>query len=82
VPGFPVLLGGSILTALVSVRAAPVIAAPAFLELALATAKTSEGLQPPLGLFFTLISMIFGSGAAVAMVIFLVEQLRGLLRKR
>jgi hypothetical protein len=67
-------IGGAILSALVRVRAGLVIAAAAFLELAVFSAKSSIGLSQPLEWLFTIVSFCFGSGSVLTMVMFLVEQ--------
>jgi len=81
VAGIIEALGASLLRALVAIRAGPVIAAAAFLQLAFAAANESAVLNSPLRGFFAAVAIAFGVLSVLTGLLFLVEQVRTWLRK-
>lgn len=75
-------LGTGILRALVAVRAGLVIAAAAFLELAIASANQSKTVVDPLKTFFAALAMAFGSAAVVVVILFIIQQAQQLHGRR
>ena len=75
-------LGTGILRALVAVKAGLVIAAAAFLELAIASADQSKNLVDPLKTFFIVLAMAFGSAAVIVVALFLIQQVQQLHARR
>jgi len=71
-------LGTGILRALVAVRAGLVIAAAAFLELAIASANQSKNVADPLRTFFIMLAMAFGSAAVIVVILFIIQQIQQL----
>jgi hypothetical protein len=74
VPGIIEALGANLLRALVAVRAALIIAAAAFLELAIAAANESTTLATSLKDFFEAIAIAFGVLSVLTAILFFVEQ--------
>jgi hypothetical protein len=74
VAGIIEALGASLLRALVAIRAALIIAAAAFLQLAIAAANESAALASSLKDFFEAVAMAFGVLSVLTGVLFLVEQ--------
>ncbi|MGH6742305.1 MAG: hypothetical protein ACREDY_25310 [Bradyrhizobium sp.] len=68
------VLGSAILRALVAVKAGLVIAAAAFLELAIASANQSKNEIDPLRTFFVILAIAFGSAAVIVVLLFIIEQ--------
>jgi len=76
VAGIIEALGTSILRALVAVRAGPIIAAAAFLQLAIAAANESAILNDILKDFFAAIAMAFGVLSVLTAILFVGQQIR------
>jgi hypothetical protein len=81
VAGFIEELGASLLRALVAIRAGLIIAAAAFLQLAIAAANESTVLNSPLKGFFEAVAIAFGLFGVLTGVLFLVEQAWSRLRR-
>jgi hypothetical protein len=65
--------GASILKALAATRLGPLISAVAVFFMAIAAANESRDLDDPLKTFFVIITMVLGSGAAMAALVLLVR---------
>ena len=81
VAGIIEALGASLLRALVAIRAGLIIAAAAFLQLAIAAANESEVLNSPLRGFFEAVAIAFGVFSVLTGVLFLIEQAWAWLRR-
>jgi hypothetical protein len=69
-------LGAALIKALVTVRAAPIIASIAFLEMSISVAQYSDGFQQPLRTFYVVLAFIFGLASVGAMLLFFVNYFR------
>jgi hypothetical protein len=65
------LFGAGVLKALAAARLGPLISAVAVFFMALAAANVSRDLDDPLKTFFVIITMVLGSGAAIAALVLL-----------
>ena len=74
-------LGASLLNALVAIRAGLIIAAAAFLELAIAAANESVVLNAWLRDVFEAIAMAFGFLSVLTGILFIFEQVWARLRR-
>jgi hypothetical protein len=68
--------GAGILSALVRIRAGLIIAAVAFIQLAVSVGDHSLSAVEPLKSFFVYVAMLFGIGGVVAMLMFFYDQVR------
>jgi hypothetical protein len=71
------IVGGAILTALVAVRAGLIVAAFAFVQIAIITGNVSKEMEEPLKTLFVWMTFAFGGAAVVAMLLFFFDHLRG-----
>jgi hypothetical protein len=76
VAGIIEALGATILRALVAVRAGLIIAAAAFLQLAIAAANESAIMNDVLRDFFAAIAMAFGILSVLTAILFVGQQIR------
>jgi hypothetical protein len=81
VAGIIEALGAGLLRALVAISAGLIIAAAAFLELAIAAADESVVLNAPLKGFFAAVAIAFGVISVLAGILFLIEQTWAWLRR-
>jgi len=81
VAGIIEALGASLLNALVTIRAGLIIAAAAFLELAIAAANESVVLNAWLKDVFEAIAVAFGFLSVLTGILFIFEQLWARLRR-
>jgi hypothetical protein len=68
--------GAAILSGLVKIRAGLIIAAIAFIELAVSVGDHSQSAEEPLRTFFVGVAMLFGIGGVFAMFMFFYDQIR------
>jgi hypothetical protein len=72
-------IGAGVLKALVAVRAGIIIAAFAFIQIAILTAAASKVSEEPIKTLFIWVTFAFGGGGVLAMLLFFIEQFRRLL---
>lgn len=70
------LIGAAIVKALVAIKAGILIAAFAFVQIAVLSASESAKIEEPLKTLFVAVSFAFGIGSVVCMVLFFIEHIR------
>jgi ACR3 family arsenite efflux pump ArsB len=75
------LIGAGILKALVAIRAGIIIAAFAFIQIAILTSNEAKSTEEPLKSLFIWITFPFGIGAVAAMLLFFVDHARHMFRR-